>query len=98
MPEMIGEGWQRFAVCANGDPDAMFVSGALQHEVVRFCNGCLAKTDCLAEALDNREEFGVWGGMTERERRALLRRHPNVPSWRQMFMASLAVEGTARDL
>ena len=36
---------------------------------------------CLAEALDNRIEWGVWGGMTERERRALLKRHPEVDSW-----------------
>jgi WhiB family redox-sensing transcriptional regulator len=30
-------------------------------------------------------EFGVWGGMTERERRALLRRRPDVESWRTLF-------------
>ncbi|MGZ4578887.1 MAG: WhiB family transcriptional regulator, partial [Mycobacterium sp.] len=33
------------------------------------------------EALDNRVEFGVWGGMTERQRRALLKQHPDVVSW-----------------
>ncbi|MET8816414.1 WhiB family transcriptional regulator [Streptomyces sp. NPDC004549] len=38
-----------------------------------------------AGRLDNRVEFGVWGGMTERERRALLRRRPDVPSWRQVL-------------
>ena len=43
--------------------------------------GCPVKTECLADALDNKTEFGVWGGMTERERRALLRRRPNVTSW-----------------
>jgi WhiB family redox-sensing transcriptional regulator len=45
--------------------------------------------ECLADALDNRTEFGVWGGMTERERRALLRRHPDVVSWRALFVAAL---------
>jgi len=45
--------------------------------------------DCLADALDNRIESGVWGGMTERERRALLRRHPNVTSWRRTFAAAM---------
>jgi WhiB family redox-sensing transcriptional regulator len=35
--------------------------------------------------LDNRIEFGVWGGMTERERRALLRRRPQVTSWRRLL-------------
>jgi WhiB family redox-sensing transcriptional regulator len=52
--------------------------------------GCVVRTECLADALDNEVEFGVWGGMTERERRALLRRRPNVTSWRLMLQ-------TARD-
>jgi WhiB family redox-sensing transcriptional regulator len=37
--------------------------------------------ECAAEALDNQVEFGVWGGMTERQRRALLKKHPGVVSW-----------------
>ena len=41
----------------------------------------------LADALDNRVEFGVWGGMTERQRRALLKAHPEVTSWREYFEA-----------
>ena len=41
--------------------------------------------ECGADALDNRVEFGVWGGMTERERRALLRRRPDVRSWKVLF-------------
>lgn len=43
------------------------------------------QTECLADALDNHVEFGVWGGMTERERRALLRRRPKVRSWRRLL-------------
>jgi WhiB family redox-sensing transcriptional regulator len=39
----------------------------------------------LADSLDNEIEFGVWGGMTERERRALLRRRPDVKSWRTLL-------------
>jgi hypothetical protein len=50
--------------------------------------GCSVRTECLADALDNRVEFGVWGGMTERERRALLRRRPNITSWRQMLQTA----------
>ena len=42
-----------------------------------------------ADSLDNRVEFGVWGGMTERERRALLRRRPNVTSWRRLLEAAM---------
>jgi WhiB family redox-sensing transcriptional regulator len=46
---------------------------------------CPVRTECLADALDNRIEFGVWGGMTERERRALLRRRPGVGSWSRLL-------------
>lgn len=42
------------------------------------------RLECLAEALDNQITWGVWGGMTERERRALLRRTPNA-SWRAVL-------------
>jgi WhiB family transcriptional regulator, redox-sensing transcriptional regulator len=41
--------------------------------------------ECGADALDNRVEFGVWGGMTERQRRALLKQHPEVVSWAEFF-------------
>jgi WhiB family redox-sensing transcriptional regulator len=41
--------------------------------------------ECGADALDNRVEFGVWGGMTERQRRALLKQHPEVESWAEFF-------------
>ena len=44
--------------------------------------------------LDTRTEFGVWGGMTERERRALLRRRPDMTSWRDhLVVAGLAPDG-----
>ena len=45
----------------------------------------LPRTECLADALDNQVEFGVWGGMTERERRAILKRRPNVRSWSRLL-------------
>lgn len=50
--------------------------------------GCVVRTECLADALDNRVEFGVWGGMTERERRALLRRRSDVSSWRRLLQTA----------
>ena len=46
------------------------------------------RTECLAHALDQRIEFGVWGGMTERERRALLRARPDVTSWAELLHAA----------
>ena len=49
-------------------------------------SGCPVRGECLAEALDNRIEWGVWGGMTERERRALLRKRSDVQSWRRVLV------------
>jgi len=77
--------WAARAACRSTDPDALFVQGAAQNRVKAICLGCQVRTECLADALDNRVEFGVWGGMTERERRALLRRRPNVTSWRSLL-------------
>jgi WhiB family transcriptional regulator, redox-sensing transcriptional regulator len=77
--------WTARAACRNADPDALFVQGAAQNRAKLICRGCPVRTECLADALDNRIEFGVWGGMTERERRALLRRRPDVTSWRELL-------------
>jgi len=73
--------WVAKALCRGTDPDALFVRGAKQREAAAICRHCPVKTECGAEALDNKVEFGVWGGMTERQRRALLKQHPEVVSW-----------------
>ena len=73
--------WSKDARCRTADPDELFVQGAAQNRAKAMCKGCPVRTECLAAALDNRVEFGVWGGMTERERRALLKRRPDVTSW-----------------
>ncbi len=77
--------WAGRGSCVQADPDALFVRGAAQQVAKMVCAKCPVVAECLADALDNRTEFGVWGGMTERERRAMLRRHPNVPSWWNLF-------------
>ncbi|WP_026422931.1 WhiB family transcriptional regulator [Actinokineospora inagensis] len=77
--------WRVRAMCQDEDPDGLFVRGAEQRKAKMVCIACPVRTECLAEALDNRIEFGVWGGMTERERRALLRRRPEVVSWRDLL-------------
>lgn len=84
QPKLI-EDWAPQAACSKGEPDALFVQGAAQQQAKQVCLRCPVVRECLADALDNRTEFGVWGGMTERERRAMLRRHPSVPSWRALF-------------
>jgi WhiB family redox-sensing transcriptional regulator len=77
--------WAARGACRRSDPDALFVQGAAQNRAKSVCMACQVRTECLADALDNRVEFGVWGGMTERERRALLRRRPDVRSWRLLL-------------
>lgn len=73
--------------CYDRDPDLLFVQGAVQNEVAVICKECPIRVGCLAEALDNRIEFGIWGGMTERQRRVLLRQQPQVSDWAQQLAA-----------
>ncbi|MCG8922140.1 MULTISPECIES: WhiB family transcriptional regulator [Lentzea] len=77
--------WRINASCRDEEPDQLFVRGAEQRKAKLVCLGCPVRMECLAEALDNKIEFGVWGGMTERERRALLRRRPDVESWFELL-------------
>jgi len=79
------ERWSESAACRTTRPDALFVRGAAQNRAKQLCAQCPVRTECLAEALGSNIEWGVWGGMTERERRALLRRRPNVTSWRRLL-------------
>lgn len=80
--------WMTRAQCGSDEAESLFVPGAAQHVAKRICGGCPVRTECLVEALDDRIEEGVWGGLTERERRAVLRRHPEVTSWRAVVDGS----------
>ena len=79
--------WVLKALCLSTDPDDLFVSGKAQRRATAICRHCPVVVECLADALDNQVEFGVWGGMTERQRRALLKQHPEVVSWSEFFAA-----------
>jgi WhiB family redox-sensing transcriptional regulator len=79
--------WVSQARCRASDPDELFVRGAAQRKAAVVCRHCPVIAECGADALDNRVEFGVWGGMTERQRRALLKQHPEVVSWADFFTA-----------
>jgi len=79
--------WVSKALCRAADPDELFVRGAAQRKAAVICRHCPVMLECGADALDNRVEFGVWGGMTERQRRALLKQHPEVVSWSEFFAA-----------
>lgn len=68
------EGWQAHANCMGVDPDLFFPErGASTREAKGVCQGCVVREDCLEYALANSEKFGIWGGMSERERRRLRR-------------------------
>ncbi len=66
--------WQRKANCMGVDPDLFFPErGASTREAKEVCRGCVVREDCLEYALANGEKFGIWGGMSERERRRVRR-------------------------
>lgn len=67
--------WQDRALCAQTDPEAFFPEkGGSTREAKRICQGCEVKDDCLEYALAHDERFGIWGGLSERERRKLKKR------------------------
>lgn len=74
-------GWVSQALCRSKDPDELFVRGAAQRKAAVICRHCPVMQECAADALDNKVEYGIWGGLTERQRRALLKQHPDVVSW-----------------
>jgi WhiB family redox-sensing transcriptional regulator len=66
--------WQENALCAQTDPEAFFPEkGGSTREAKRICLGCDVRDKCLEYALANDERFGIWGGLSERERRRLKR-------------------------
>ena len=66
--------WKSKANCMGVDPDLFFPErGMSTREAKEVCRGCVVREDCLEYALANGEKFGIWGGMSERERRRLRR-------------------------
>ena len=66
--------WQEQALCAQTDPEAFFPEkGGSTREATRICQACAVRDECLEYALLNDERFGIWGGLSERERRRLKR-------------------------
>ena len=77
--------------------DALFPEASDQKRARLLCSGCPVRFECLSEALDNRIEWGIWGGMTERERRLLLRQRPDVPSWSAVLMPKAGHQADDKD-
>lgn len=73
-PINLERGWQDEANCLGVDPDLFFPErGASTREAKEVCKGCVVRGECLEYALANGEKFGIWGGLSERERRRLRR-------------------------
>lgn len=74
LPE-VWEPWRDQALCAQTDPEVFYPDkGGSTKEGKKVCLGCEARLECLQYALDHQERYGIWGGLSERERRKLLRR------------------------
>lgn len=77
--------WRWRAKCT----PAMVDSGDQQYLAKTICPGCPVRRECLAEGLDKRTwESGVYGGLTDRERRAVRKRYPSVKSWTKLISES----------
>ncbi|MDO4908633.1 MAG: WhiB family transcriptional regulator [Corynebacterium sp.] len=64
--------WQEQALCAQTDPEAFFPDkGGSTREAKRICAACGVRDECLEFALEHDERFGIWGGLSERERKKL---------------------------
>lgn len=64
--------WTEQALCAQTDPESFFPEkGGSTREAKKVCTSCPVRAECLDHALEHEERFGIWGGLSERERRAL---------------------------
>ncbi len=67
--------WQSDSLCAQTDPEAFFPEkGGSTRDAKKICASCEVRQHCLEYALENDERFGIWGGLSERERRKLRKR------------------------
>src|SRR5271165_2328567 len=74
LPPPNTDQWQDRALCAQTDPEAFFPEkGGSTREAKKICLGCEVRAECLDYALAHDERFGIWGGLSERERRRLKR-------------------------
>lgn len=72
--ELQQASWQDRALCSQTDPEAFFPEkGGSTREAKRVCLGCEVRQECLEYALTHDERFGIWGGLSERERRRVKR-------------------------
>ena len=80
-PYDVSGNWESRGACRSAEADLFFASGVTQeYRAKAVCRLCSVRWDCLAYALAYRVEHGVWGGLTDRERRKILNRL-RPPAW-----------------
>jgi WhiB family transcriptional regulator, redox-sensing transcriptional regulator len=83
--DIVIQDWRAFAACAETDPDLWFAAGAIEHKIAkRICRVCPVREQCLAYAMEEPVDHGLWGGLTERERRRY-RRQAGQGDWRALI-------------
>ena len=81
--------WQDEGNCLGADPDLFFPSpGDSLKAAKAVCNSCVVRAECLEYALENGEKYGIWGGMSERERRRIRRQRAIARNTGQAAIAS----------
>lgn len=67
--------WRLYRACNGIDPDVFFPHTAADEKHAKsICQGCEVRSECLEFAIAQREDHGIWGGASERERRSIIRR------------------------
>jgi WhiB family redox-sensing transcriptional regulator len=75
--------WQDLANCRGANADLFFPErGASTRTAKSICRACSVRVECLEFAIRNGEKFGIWGGLSERERRKI-RRERQIAAQRQ---------------
>jgi WhiB family redox-sensing transcriptional regulator len=75
LPVVVDDDWKDRGLCREIDPELFFPEkGGSTREAKKICESCEVRPECLDAALANAERFGIWGGLSERERQALLRK------------------------
>lgn len=88
MAEMLADqDWRAHGACSGTDPNLWFAVGAIEHRHAKsICRRCPVREQCLAYAMEAPVDHGIWGGLTERERRRF-RRQAADGNWRALLTA-----------
>ena len=88
-----GLSWRERSSCLNENPEIFFEGGGVTHKAKKICAGCGVRAQCLEFGLANDERFGIWGGLTRGERRALMKRRHSTDAGLQDDAAEVGTRG-----